>query len=686
MDLYELLNNGTNDWKVTGKCEVVDTKLINCNFDFGEGGLIIPEGVEEIDCLVKHIDSDGRVKLPKSLKKLDAYNFCTFGDIKLFFPTGCVITLKNSRTVNEWGPIHDSYDAYDANNARNEEFNSLTKGQFKSLDYGINISKNISVDVSVSDRNFDGDLSNLLSCQTPLLGLLTFLEKYKNNDKYADIIIMYNDYHDLVKILNEEIDEILSIVLGNLDFRVSLVGPHISFFQQDKIISKLKKKYRYIQWHFYFNDDPKKNIVADKLDSETKTLILEIINFSAKLPNEARIEVLNKVNKLITKYFEDVKLAKPQYAQSITNLNVKDASFLKCELLLGLLRVKFSLTEEEKMTDYLDEISRCEKIIENGAKDLANDESLEDSVNNIMYFLNSIGGKIKEDTLSKLKDMLKQKSSEITSQLTARTNGEIVLEISETSMDQLKKQVLVMLDEIEGLCNIIVPYKELLNAINNSEIISLDNEDTIISDINKARYVLSKISDDVKKEKLSKKLDELFDKYRNLINNILNDKNELSKKKYDDFELEFRKEFQSFLLVLRNYTYLDSIEKTKKASGHNKDDLVSQLTMAIDIIKNNNFAINLENYDDEIIVSFAIEVCNDILRSEYITLEDKKNIIADLLSTLEECLNVVSNTSIKSLNEYNKSLKNVMGEIAKVKINTLEYNYKMKNYKKAINI
>ena len=303
-----------------------------------------------------------------------------------------------------------------------------------------------------------------------------------------------------------------------------------------------------------------------------------------------------------------------------------------------------------------------------------------------MYFLNSIGGKIKEDTLSKLKDMLKQKSSEITSQLTARTNGEIVLDISETSMDQLKKQVLVMLDEIEGLCNIIVPYKEMLNAINNSEIISLDNEDTIISDINKARYVLSKISDDVKKEKLSKKLDELFDKYRNLINNILNDKNELSKKKYDDFELEFRKEFQSFLLVLRNYTYLDSIEKTKKASGHNKDDLVSQLTMAIDIIKNNNFAINLENYDDEIIVSFAIEVCNDILRSEYITLEDKKNIIADLLSTLEECLNVVSNTSIKSLNEYNKSLKNVMGEIAKVKINTLEYNYKMKNYKKAINI
>lgn len=413
--------------------------------------------------------------------------------------------------------------------------------------------------------------------------------------------------------------------------------------------------------------------ISDRIeDEEIQKLLNQIQEICQNLPESTRQLINNKVNDIIKEYNLQKDALKPKYNQDKTTTltsggtisMVKDTTIIKLEgIILGLSR-------EKKLIEFLKNIEKYKQLLDTNVTELSNDDSIESKIKNIIYYSNFLTLDKKNKIIDKLKSNIEFISKESLKQLGIINNQvELSLNNYQDYERKLSDDISDTLDDIKNEYNKKKPYLELLKCLQSNEFDINNNDETIISDINKIRYVLSKLSNSNYKSGLENKLNIIFEKYINQIIEILNDDELLNKTNYEDLELELRTDINPLLESINNYAYLDKYEE-KTA---NKTNIHSQLQKSLDLISKGKPVKLTKELSYEVITSFVIETYNEVISSTELTTSDKKTIINDLKYSLNAALNELENNTVDSLKEYNEVVYSILSKIAKVRINAILY-------------
>lgn len=427
--------------------------------------------------------------------------------------------------------------------------------------------------------------------------------------------------------------------------------------------------------------------ISDRIeDEEIQQLLNQIQEICQNLPESTRQLINNKVNDIIKEYNSQKDALKPGYTKynqdnvpSLTSGGtismVKDTTISKLEgIILGLSR-------EKKLIEFLKNIEKYKQLLDTNVTELSNDDSIESKIKNIIYYSNFLTLDKKNKIIDKLKLNIEFISKESLKQLGIINNQvELSLNNYQDYERKLSDDISDTLDDIKNEYNKKKPYLELLKCLQSNEFDINNNDETIISDINKIRYVLSKLSNSNYKSELGNKFNNIFKKYINQITEILNDDELLNKSNYEDLELELRTNINPLLESINNYAYLDKYEENTA----NKTNIHSQLQKSLDLISKGKPVKLTKELSYEVITSFVIETYNEVISSTELTTSDKETIIGDLKDILSVALNELENNTVDSLKEYNEVIYSILGKIAKVSINAMLYINESIEYKKNI--
>ena len=437
----------------------------------------------------------------------------------------------------------------------------------------------------------------------------------------------------------------------------------------------MKKNNVYYKVKFVFakeknKTEQKEADIIEVDDLEIKRLIEQIKEICNNISEENRQLIYDRINEIIEEYIENKDSLKPKYNSDDMELKLdNNMSMVRTKTIIALEGIILGLSREKELIKFLSDIEKYKQIIAEDVTELSNDNSLESNIKNIIYYSNLVDVNKRNNLISELKLHLEKASKEASKQLSSLSSDTaLTLNNPDDYITKLNLEISKTLDNIKIYYEKVKPFLDLLNALNSSDVNIEKNKGTITEDISTIRYILSKLSNGKYKEELKNSINNLFGKYKERLAKIISDDELLKKEDYDKLELEFRNDLSPILESINNYAYLDKYEENTA----NKVNIYNQIKKTIEMISNGKKIKLNEEISSEVITSFVIEIFNYTIeccdkQSGLLEVDDKKQIIRDLLEILNKELDSLDNNTIDSLEEYNEIIRNILKKLAKVK-------------------
>ena len=503
------------------------------------------------------------------------------------------------------------------------------------------------------------------------------------------VIIKYSDYESLKEFIKVNVDSFTSLCrvknsLNNKNIDLIFEGSKLTIIQKLSIQHMLVGNSFNIS--FLENNDVDKEQdykEQENKDNEIEQKINQINKLCSYLPNETRNKVLNKVNNLLSKYENDMEKSKPKFGgqREILELDsVKDVKTLKPILLANLDAIILDLSSLDSLIKYLETLNGYKGMMDNNIESLKEDDSkLENIISNIIYLSRYLQEERKNEVLNTLSSYIDKAIDGVSNNIDTIFEKNLSVNNDIDYKTELGLDINSLYDSVLKESKKIKPYKILLENISKDKVDSYSEEEDIISLINNIKYIIARLSNSKYKTDLEKEINDILQKYIDIINNIINNKEKLENSKYEDIEKDLRKELQPILEKIRNYAYMDKYEIDKG----NKTNIISQLLVCVDLISNN---AKVELTDDtklQPITSYIIEINNKIVSNKLIDSNVKREIKNKLIEILNNNIADLEDDTIDTLEEYNEVLGKIMKDIAGIDLDIKEYLKDVEDYNKA---
>lgn len=609
---------------------------------------VVPNGVEEVAELAIH-ENIRRIVFADSVKKFTIPKNNSIEEI---------ILPKEIRRYNVETASNGEIINYSINNLGLQNLKML-----KSL----GIPRN---DYCIVAHGYYHDVSDLFIEKANITNLL------KCNGK---VIIRYDVFDDLIEYGMEYIRSVFPQKQRKMI--VEFVGPPLSKKEKRYIEDDVKRYDRHFSVRFSSLRQEEKDEYELNIDDNEIELIVEEINkLCIKLPEETKNKIIYKVNKLIVDYQVKLEQFKPKYEMdSNILLELTDVSSLKPVLLANLIGIKMRLLSEKTLVNLISEIDGYSELLNRNVDKQIDDNSLMAKINNFLFYANTLDEERKNLFLNKLKKVLENIKDKITNELSVIKDDSVLSLVGPIDYRrQLEDNVSTLLDEVKLMSERVVPFRNMLMALLSNDNNLNNDEDSIEYMISRIKYILLNIKDQSYKKELDDKYKEIFDKYIGIINNILSNDEQLNEANYQNLELKFRKDIDTTLKLTSKYAYLEQVG----IHGFDKNDINAQLKKSIELINTGKIVRIDEKLSEEIITSFVCETLNVVINSYEIPTSEKNNIINDLSGKLIKHMNKLKTKEIKSLKEYNDTVREVLSSIALVNLNVSLYINRIKTYNK----
>ena len=315
-----------------------------------------------------------------------------------------------------------------------------------------------------------------------------------------ELIIKYDNYKELyqfVKIITENYT-LLDALNGWCTFNIVFDGEKLNFFEQ-LILKRLITKHYITKINLSFEvqdkDNQEKKLAIGEynpkynLSDEIKKLLEEINTLSSKLPEEVKVSINQKISKLISDYEKGMqeKNKRPTLSLDDKKINLEvETMDPETILLLSLTQMKLDFSSYDRLLKEIASVYKCGELlkskVDKGPEEVKN---VEEIIQAIVYLTNKIDERKANYFITKaettLNDTLNKYNKDLDN-LFGNNDTLLLLERPLTNQ-QLKIDLLKILDELTIYTKKVIPYLEILKVLNTKEVTIYEEDDSIANTI-----------------------------------------------------------------------------------------------------------------------------------------------------------------------------------------------------------
>ncbi|MEE3342704.1 MAG: hypothetical protein VZS44_01280 [Bacilli bacterium] len=404
-------------------------------------------------------------------------------------------------------------------------------------------------------------------------------------------------------------------------------------------------------------DDNKGNNIKDinKYSKDIQDLLYKIDEICNNLSDDIKNSIHDKVDALLKEYDKAVEETSPVYGESNDFIFGKnDIGYIKSKLLTNLEFIIFNLKSNDKIV----KLESYKELLSQDKLDFIKDaDSIDSKINNIIYMINSMPDDKKKKYEKDFNTIIDTAIKKINSSIKAIINNKEDIN-SDLDIDvYFDLEISKLYDEISKYYYNELPYELLLSSLEGN-----NNETEIGELLTGIKISIKSLSSVEYRKILEDKFNDCINKYKNDLKNILKEKDvkPLKKDKYNDKELELRKELQFVLKLLKYYELLGAgnplLEKC------NKDNIIKELTESKEITELNG-RVTLKEDDQNKAITSTVKELNNYIEDNVLNEEQKKNMRKDIINTINKQLKSLEDNDINNIKDYNNKIKEILNEL-----------------------
>lgn len=503
----------------------------------------------------------------------------------------------------------------------------------------------------------------------------TFLRHIFNvRDNYNipkfDLIIKYDNYKELyqfVKIITKN-NTLRDALNGWCTFNIVFDGEKLNFFEQLSL-KRLITKHYITKINLFFGvqakDDKEEKLAIEEynpqnnLSDEIKKLLEEINTLSSKLPEEVKNSLNQKISKLISDYEKGMQEKNKRPTLSLDDEKISlEVETMDPEtiLLISLTQIKLDFSSYDRLLKEIASVYKCNELLKSKVDKRPEEvNNVEEIIQAIVYLINKIDERKAKYFITKVETTLNDTLNKYNKDLDNLfgNNDTLLLLESPLTNQQLKIDLLKILDELTIYTKKVIPYLEILKVLNTKEVTIYEEDDSIANTIIGMKYVSLFIINERYQKQIEQEITSFCNEYITKIESIIANIDNKKEIDYHNLEDEMRKKIHPILEKLNLYISKDENEK----------DLLTQLQNCISIL---NSTEPIEINKNKLIESWIGEIHNILMTNEQILDEEKQEIDKKLL--------VIINNWIEKFDEMSEDedmfmvMQSISSDIAEVYI------------------
>ena len=499
-----------------------------------------------------------------------------------------------------------------------------------------------------------------------------------------ELIIKYDNYRELYQFVNiiTKNNTLRDALNGWCTFNIVFDGEKLNFFEQLSL-KRLITKHYITKINLFFGvqtkDDKEEKLAIGEynpkynLSDEIKKLLEEINTLSSKLPEEVKNSLNQKISKLISDYEKGMQEKNKRPTLSLDDEKISlEVETMDPEtiLLLSLTQMKLDFSSYDRLLKEIASVYKCNELLKSKVDKRPEEvNNVEEIIQVIVYLTNKIDERNAKYFITKVETTLNDTINKYNKDLDNLfgNNDTLLLLESPLTNQQLKIDLLKILDELTIYTKKVSPYLELLNALKNEIVTTYENSNSITSTITGMKYVLPFIINEKNRNQLEKEITSFCNEYITKIESIIANIDNKKESDYHNLEDEMSKKIHPILEKLNLYINKDENEK----------DLLTQLQNCISILNSTEL---IEISENKLIESWIGEIHNILMTNEQILDEEKQKIVKKLLAII--------NNWIEKFDEMSEDedmfivMQSISNDIAKVYIKVSSFIKELNNFDK----
>lgn len=473
-------------------------------------------------------------------------------------------------------------------------------------------------------------------CHTLLRYIFNVRDNY-NIPKF-DLIIKYDNYKELyqfVKIITEN-NTLRDALNGWCTFNIVFDGKKLNFFEQLSLKRLITKHYITrinLSFGVQAKDDKEEKPAIQEYNSkynlsdEIKKLLEEINTLSSKLPEEVKVSINQKISKLISDYEKGMQEKNKRPTLSLDDEKISlEVETMDPEtiLLLSLTQIKLDFSSYDRLLKEIASVYKCNELLKSKVDKRPEEvNNVEEIIQAIVYLTNKIDKRKAEYFITKVETTLNDTLNKYNKDLDNLfgNNDTLLLLESPLTNQQLKIELLKILDELTIYTKKVIPYLEILKVLNTKEVTTYKEDNSIANTIIGMKYVASFIINKRYQKQLEQEITSFCNEYITKIEGIIANIDNKKESDYHKLEDEMSKKIHPILEKLNLYINKDENEK----------DLLTQLQNCISILNSTEL---IEISENKLIESWIGEIHNILMTNEQILDEEKQKIVKKLLAII----------------------------------------------------
>ena len=447
-------------------------------------------------------------------------------------------------------------------------------------------------------------------------------------------------------------------------------------FMMDKILSKGKDNDIIEEDTSKMNQNKYSELFEKKYNERINQRLKKIEEICRYLPEESKKIIVEKTNKILEDFKENVEYMKPTMDRKV-NLTTKitDIKMIEPEFLNKLDQMIMLLSPIKELSNREKDVIEYKKLMQKDIKRIELTNTIKDKISNIIFYSSRLGPQEKYRVKQLLEDYIDEYEKNIKDIMHHIVTDEIELESNQNYHEDFTQKIDSLFEIISKEIKKISPLINFREILTNNKI-EWKESNSLSDFLSSIRYDISRISIKKYQDEYQKRFDSIIDKYISTINNQIENK-KTEKISVHELEINLRRDLEILLNSILEKSHMIDVNNQYRFN----DKIHTQLKNAIDLLNGTISEKNKENIDFEVITSKARDINNKYFKGTYLNIEELNTIKDEIIEELIKQKEIYKEKDINSLEEYNNSLYNILHILTTYELDISNFLNDYKEYK-----
>ncbi len=447
-------------------------------------------------------------------------------------------------------------------------------------------------------------------------------------------------------------------------------------FMMDKKLSNRKDNDIIEEDTSKMNQNKYSELFEKKYNERINQRLKKIEEICRYLPEESKKIIVEKTNKILEDFEENVEYMKPTMNRKV-NLTTKitDIKMIEPEFLNKLDQMIMLLSSIKELSNREKDVIEYKQLIQKDIKRIELTNTIKDKISNIIFYSSRLGSQEKYRVKQLLEDYIDEYEKNIKDIMHHIVTDEIELESNQNYHEEFTQKIDSLFEIISKEINKISPLIIFREILTNNKI-EWKESNSLSDFLSSIRYDIYRISIKKYQDEYKKRFNSIIYKYISTINNQIENK-KTEKISVHELEISLRMDLENLLNSILEKSHMIDVNNQYRFN----DKIHTQLKNAIDLLNGTISEKNKENIDFEVITSKARDINNKYFKGTYLNIEELNTIKDEIIEELIKQKEIYKEKEINSLEEYNNSLYNILHILTTYELDISNFLNDYKEYK-----